>query len=163
MAGRPLTRAQARALDEIGEEALLELVEDGMTVRELLRLFGVGNRGFYMWLDQEPGRRQRFTEARAVYAEALDKEGMEIVDGCPPDKEHIALAKLRVEQRRHVAANADKTRQAGAAGTVVNIGTLHLEAVRERMGAPMLPATTEEAEWHEVPTEDLGEDGPDGD
>lgn len=134
MAGKARFKALVQMIEDFGEDALLDLVEQGMTTREIYELFGCSNRVFYYWLDQAEGRRQRFADARKVYAETLDKEGLDIADNVPVDKEHIAKAKLQIEQRRHVASIHDRSRQQrDQAGVVVNIGSLHLQAVRERM------------------------------
>jgi hypothetical protein len=132
MAGQPKIRKQVADLGAIGEDTLLDLVGDGMTVREIFRTFDVGRRAWYKWLDSEPGRREAFEEARERFAEQLDADSMEIADAVPVDKEHIAKAKLRIEARRHRAAMSDKKRRTkDTGGNTFNIGELHLSAVKE--------------------------------
>jgi hypothetical protein len=145
MAGRPLIQAQCEDLEAIGEETLLDLVEGGMTLRTLFITFDIGRRSFYKWLDLEPNRRELFSQAREVYAEELDHEGLKIADDCKPDKDMVAVAKLRIEQRRHVALNADKGRRDKTPQGVTNIsiGELHLTAVKEAQ-PPKLKAGDDE-------------------
>lgn len=135
MAGQPKTRKAVEALRRIGEEEILEAVLDGITVRQLIVLYDTTQSGFYKWLDEEPGRRARFTQAREAYAEQLDAEGLNIADGVEEDKDAIAKAKLRIDQRKHVAAQRDRSRHDPSGGAGVNItltvAELHLEAVRE--------------------------------
>lgn len=159
MAGRPIIRKQMKILDDFGEENLLALVEQGMTTREIYETFGVGRRAYYAWLNKND-RIEKFDQARKVYAESLDKESLEIADNVPPDREHVSKAKLQIQARRWVAENADRSRKSKQeAGTVINIGSLHLEALRNRMGGGMIPADTsedegdediQEAEWEEL-------------
>lgn len=134
MAGQPLSNRDANLLEMMGEETIARMVAEGSSVRELCAELGVSVSGYYKWLDQgETDRRELMARMRKVYAEGLDHEGKEIADNVRPVKDEVAKAKLQIDQRRHLAAMKDRTRQnrQDGAGTVVNIANLHLTAVKE--------------------------------
>ena len=152
MAGQPITRRHIKALDDFGEEAILEMVLDGATVRSLIQTLGVGMRAWYKWMDLEPDRRGRFELARELRAEALDQESMEDIEACPADRDHIQLTKLKVEQRRHIASVIDKGRRAKPETQVnLSVGSLHLSALKENMESErLLPETVESEDMPEA-------------
>jgi transposase len=95
MAGQPIIRGHLKTLEDVGEEAIINMVLEGETVRSIIQTLGVGMRGWYKWMDLEEGRRDRFDLARQMRAEALDQEGLDLVDNCDPDRDEIQLTKLR--------------------------------------------------------------------
>lgn len=144
MAGQKVTKAQRQVLEEIGEPTIQEMVMNGSSVRDILTTLGVSSMAYYKWLDDVPGRRERITQARELYAEGLDAEAMEIADTVPPDRDEIQRAKLRIDARKHRAAMADRSRQAsGQVNVNLGIGELHLEAVRQVGGGDDHPAAIE--------------------
>lgn len=143
-------------LDAIGEETLLGLVEQGMTLRSMFAMFDIGRRAYYKWVDSVEGRYESFRQAREAYAESLDEESIRIADSVELDKDAIAKAKLRIDARRHRAQFSDPSRRekGQAASTVVNIGTLHLAALKENMAGELPPGDDDhdeedvvDAEW----------------
>ena len=157
MAGHPIKRAQMRLLDDIGEESIVAMIEDGTTLRQFFDAFSIHRRAWYAWLDSKDGRREAMEDARAVFAESLDAESMKIADECEPDRDEVAVAKLRIEARRFRADAVDKSRREKTPppSTVINIANLHLDALRERMDVThALPPIEEdddvvEADWEE--------------
>jgi hypothetical protein len=146
MAGQPIIRGHLKTLEDVGEEAIINMVLEGETVRSIIQTLGVGMRGWYKWMDLEEGRRDRFDLARQMRAEALDQEGLDLVDNCDPDRDEIQLTKLRVEQRRHIASVIDRSRREKPETQVnLSIGSLHLSALKENMQAErLLPDHKEE-------------------
>jgi hypothetical protein len=91
----------------------------------------------------------RLEQARLQGAWALSEEALEIVDDARPDKDEIALARLRAETRDKLAGRwnrAELGEQKQQTNVTVNLGTLHLDALRQRQQARATIAPTVDAE-----------------
>ena len=132
MAGNKITKMQLARLDEAQEEGVFDLIAKGTTVQNVCKHFKVGNRALYKWLDKEPGRRERYLEARVAYAQQLADEALDIADSTQPGYEQTN--KLRIETRKWLAAKAsprefaDKTQ---APLVNISINSQHLDAVKD--------------------------------
>ena len=56
-------KAKIAAIEEIGEDEVLERISTGTSVRTLMKEFNVGYKLFAMWLDAVGGRRGRYEQA----------------------------------------------------------------------------------------------------
>lgn len=161
MGGRPMARADIKLLDAVGgEELVSEMILEGGTTRSISKRLGISTSSYHAWVRSEPGRRERLNEVRALRAELLDQEGLEIADGLaspdrvqPLTREEIAAAKLRVDQRRHMAAQLDPERRGNRTQVDVNltVGALMLEALQAHGDARRKPEP--------LPAEIVGQEG----
>lgn len=168
-------------LDKIGEERVLDLRASGLSVRQVCEACGVTPRQLYHWLDKgaganEPGehgatRRDRWGHANTLCAEAV-ADGAAAKFGVLRDpstgrmrldvtREEIALtaAETKLDQWRASKMDPATFGERGA-GTTLNIGTLHLNAVKAVLAKQALPGAVEPIEDADF-TEMLAPGGPD--
>lgn len=134
MPGRKIHRMQMASLRERpdGEAWILEqYVGEGLTVRQLVKALDVSTCAFYEWLKEEPGRWERWKEAKRVRAETLAEETQEIADQVREDPDAVAKAGLRIKARQWLAKVLDPETFGERKEAVVQIGELHLTALRE--------------------------------
>lgn len=99
-------------------DKIIELIEDGMSLRKALREVHLKNSTFYDWIDSDENLRKRYARATEERAEALIDEAMDIVDDKSQDiktvvkngeeielvnNEAIQRSKLRYEARQWLA------------------------------------------------------------
>lgn len=132
MVGRPKFRKDLAALDSIGEQQIQEMLESGASIASICTALNIGKRALYKWLE-EPERAAIVSRARAKAADQLVAETLEIADSVQEETNAINKARLRVDARKWVAAKWNPAAYADnkQAQVVVNIGDLHLKAVRE--------------------------------
>ena len=155
MAGKPKYHRDLVVLDQTGIDAVTELLEQGKTLASVCYKLGVGKRALSAWLDA-PDRAALVSRARAKAADHLVAQVLEIADEVPEDNNAINKARLRVDTRKWVAAKWNPQAYADNknAQVVVNIGDLHLKAVKH-LATITIPSTTDDsnvidAEAHEV-------------
>lgn len=147
-----MTKGKA-ILNEVGQEAILDLVAEGKFLRQIAERYGVGLRTLQEWLNESDERRAAYQAARELSAEAAAEKAERILSDAKKNATtmpQVALAKERAKHYRWLA----KVRNRNAygeqpAGVNVNfhahIGKLHLDALRRvgRVG----PAAVVEGEF----------------
>jgi hypothetical protein len=115
-----------------GEAQVFHLIAGGMTVSKLCATLELAQGTFYDWVERVPGRRETLNRARSLAAHALADQTLEIVDSATI--EEVQLAKLRADIRLKLAAKHNRAYYGNAESPLVNInlGSLRLDALRER-------------------------------
>lgn len=139
-----------------GEEWVFDQVRAGARLKDITGPLGVSVPMFYQWMDADGNkerRRRMYAEAKADSVDALVEEGQEILDdpslrevGTSPGQVQLAdkRAQFRVTMAR--IRNPHLLRE-GERGTTINIGHLHLDALRSSGAArPQLEGEVLEAE-----------------
>ncbi|MEX3555202.1 MAG: hypothetical protein VB131_00740 [Burkholderia gladioli] len=138
MAGSPIKAAKDAKLDAV-EEKVFEMVESGMPLYDISRAVRSDRGALSRWLNKTPERAQRYAGARARAADhvaedaaCVAQETFERAREGKADKSEVAAAKLVTEVKRWTAGiwNRDKYGDQQAAVTV-NVGVLHLDALRQ--------------------------------
>lgn len=153
MAGKALKK---RLLQEIGDRGgpdwLQEYIADGGTILDLATELGCSRTYLSRHLNAQPEYKAVIIEARAEYADKLADEALDIADGMADvagiTREQVAVAKERIDVRKWLAAvnSPDKFRQNNSPTVTVNIGQLHLEALKKRRdGGIVIDGTATEA------------------
>jgi uncharacterized membrane protein len=153
MAARPIFRLlKERVAARGGVEVILDWVADGKTLAWIGRQFtdvkpeGVSRQLIRQYLKTNPEWYAAFERIRREETpHALVDEAVEIVDATEGERESsvVAAAKLRADTRRWLAGTlSEEYAPKPAAGVQINIGTLHLDALKAKGGAPALPAET---------------------
>lgn len=98
------------------------------------------------WLNASQERKQTLADSRAHAADGMAEDALEIADSSEDmTKEGIASAKLRIETRQWLAAVWNRDKYGKDRETVtINIGTLHLDALRQAQATPAVLAGTSE-------------------
>lgn len=166
LAGRPKRRALIQQLTKLAAEELedgnahleyvVRWIENGGTTRDLAKLIteGAGEEitGSYVTRylnDVYPDTYgPAMTAARSVGAFAIVEETQDIADDLThglPDKNKTAIAKLRIDTRLWMAERYNR-KELGAPkdqAVVINIGSLHMDALRSRSTARVTAPSSE--------------------
>jgi len=121
---RTRTRAKRQVMDpqQVRQE-VLRLIMEGKTTREIGAIDGLPCKATIMnWLAADPDFRAGYAAAKALYAETLAEEIIEISDdaaadwvdsdtgGRELDHEHVQRSRLRVDSRKWLAARLSPKR-----------------------------------------------------
>lgn len=138
MAGKALKK---RLFAEIeargGADWLREFVAEGGTVKALADEMGCSRTYLSRHLNAHEGYAAALNEARVEFADRLAEETLEIADGMLDrqiTREEIQIAKERIDVRKWLASvNSSRYQpnKSGSTSVTLNIGTLHLDALRK--------------------------------
>ena len=143
MVAQKLTRAGCKKLDEeFGEDWVFERVMAGRTIASLQKETGVGNRIFYTWLhggpksNRDESRWGRYLEARRIASDTLAEETLQIAYECASPEE-VGIAKLKIDTRKWLAGamNPEAYGNRPATQVNVNLGDLHIQALKDVVSA----------------------------
>lgn len=137
MAGTPKWHGFLRQVDERGgEERMLERVASAETVAAIGRSYRVSRDLVLRYFKMSDERYQRFTAAKQRAGEAhLEKALDAAEDADPSSPAGVSKAKLVADTHRWIAGVRDKAlapASAQSGGTTINIGSVHLDALRNR-------------------------------
>lgn len=170
MAGRPILRKLSREIEDAGGiEHICDRIADGDTIGQIAESFGVSRRTLYTWRDipaHKDFRRKLWAEAMRCSAEAeveksiADFDRLDRVIGTDPvsgeelrrvpTSAEVQLATGRAKWRQWYAGVKDPERYGRKDEGVqvnVNLGSLHVEALKQVKEREALPPAVEEAEW----------------
>ena len=124
--------------DRTGEDAFLERVADGETIKSIVADFGVSRGLFYSWVKSGgEAREEKFRAARILSADAMVDDGLEILDALQDltmlSNAEVSAATSRANYRRWLATVRNREEYGEKAGVNVNltINQLHLDALRK--------------------------------
>jgi hypothetical protein len=114
-----------------GLDAVLQRVADGHTLRSIALEVGCTRSIINEWLYHDKERAALYLHARATAAACHAETALDIADNC--SETGTSKARLQVETRQWLAGVYDRE-QFGQQkpGVTVNIGHLHLDALRQR-------------------------------
>ena len=152
MAGKPKTRAGLALLNERAEE-LETLLEAGVSHTEIMESLGITRTAWREWKGSEAGA-AIVARARAARAELLARETLTIADDVEERNDAVAKARLRIDTRKWISGAWDREtygQAAPATNVQVNLGQLHLEALRAA-GRPLIegsatPSEEDDDDW----------------
>lgn len=139
MSGRPELAALAKRIELAGgEDYIFGLIEDGQTPKAIMALFGLSRTYFYRWINLDRERRTGLLKsARAVASMGHAEDAGAVLDelvGGPITPADVSLANSRSNYKRWLAEVYERgtiERREGTAELVLNIGNLHLTALKE--------------------------------
>lgn len=115
-------------------EAILAGISDGVPLRQLCRIHGIGKSSWYRWMEADADLAGRFARARLEGFDAIAEETLEIADDGTNDwikrerddgsfdevlnGEHVQRSKLRVDTRLKLLAKWDPKRY----GDLIKLG-----------------------------------------
>lgn len=131
MAGTPIKRQQYKMIEEAGgEDYVWAALADGLSLTDIAQEIGVRREWLTRWCNR-PERKDRYRMVRRMGAEALVDQGLRIVDSATPETAN--LAKIQADYRRWLASKSDPEnwgQQDSGGGVTINLGKMHLEAVK---------------------------------
>jgi len=126
MAGQPKKQSDIAKIEAVGDDAVLELLEQGYTTRKLAEHFSVSLGSVSVWLRQ---RTEAVSRARARGAHALADQALDLADGATLDTER--LAKLQIDTRKWLASKWNAMDYGDHRPSLtVNIAAAHLTDLR---------------------------------
>lgn len=132
MAGTPIEKKMWAEIAELGgPDGILERISNGDTLGKISETMSV-SRSFLSWkLNAIPGMKERLVAARRGRAEKYAEDAVDIADNVKADPNEINKAKVKIDARKWLAGVDDPDRfGAKKDGVTINIGTLHLDALR---------------------------------
>ncbi len=155
-------RRISRKIEELGgDDWVFDQIASGVPMRVIAEPLGCDRAQIYRWRDLEPHReerRRRWKEARVQSSDAYLEDGEEILTdlasaNVTPLASEVTLAVARAKYKSEMAKIFNPDYGSNGPTVNVNVGTLHLDALRQLGGHPKkaLPAETiPEAEWEEA-------------
>lgn len=146
MPGQPMKRQRIARIEAAGGiTRICERVAAGEPLSAIAAEYGMGREALSRWIHQDEERAEQIRAARARAADALAEETLSIADGATA--EDVQVAKLRIDTRRWIAgiwSPAVYSPQQRAA-VEINIGSLHLDALRQVNAQPIIDVTPVES------------------
>lgn len=130
--GQPILKKMWQDIEAMGGvDRIIERHANGETLGSIAAELGV-SRGFMSWkINKVPGVKERLAEARRMRADVLAEEALSLADGVPEDAMAIRKVQTQVDVRKWLAGVNDPERYGTQKAAVqVNIGSLHLDALR---------------------------------
>ena len=129
MPGNPKVRADIALLEDIDDELILSMFEEGRSKADICRGLGIGRRALDRWID-ENDYHSIITRARVEAASHLACETLEIADGMDVDNAQRDVQRIRT--RQWLAERWDRKTYGTDKAQSVNISIqgLRMEALR---------------------------------
>ena len=152
MASTPIKNAMIAKIREMGGvEAVISEIAGGETVQSMAAKLGVSRPFLSGYLHSQPIWSAKLETAKKMRAAAFADAALHLADGVAPDPNAINKAKLQIETRKWLAGIDDPEGYGPKGQKVeVNIGTLHLDALR-KFGKSEQGGATIEGTATEVP------------
>jgi lysozyme family protein len=142
--------AKMAALDEVGEEEILERIAQGETMQMLCKQYNIGTKLWYKWLDRVEGRRDRYNAAQAEAAHFYANRAVQTAQAVTPDM--VNVARLQVDTDKWIASKLNAQYDTRQRDVAVNISVTDLHAQ-----AAQLLNTVEMGDVIDVDAEDVSD------
>lgn len=84
---------------------ICRLIADGLSLRTICAADGMpASSTVYLWLREKAEFSEQYAHARAIQADALADEIIELADQCEPETAAVAKAKVQIDARKWKAA-----------------------------------------------------------
>jgi hypothetical protein len=153
MAGRPILDKLCAQIERAGgDHVVFDRFADGEPVRDIMQSFGVSRTMFYAWITRGgPERDKVYTESKRLRAHALAEDAGEQLDNARPLLPvEASIVKERANHKRWLAGKLNRDEYGDAPQVQINnqlnVGDLHLDALRAAGGPRALPIPSAEFE-----------------
>jgi hypothetical protein len=101
-------------------DLILDRIENGESLRRILKSMAIGNATFYKWVDSDPEKQKRYARACELRADAIFEDILEIADDSSDDiietdlgdgvidtrlnAEFVQRSRLRVDARKWIVS-----------------------------------------------------------
>lgn len=130
MAGTPKFHQDMKMLAKLPDDMIWSMMEAGKTHTDICLEMGISRKALERWLDESDPDGDKIARARALAADQLAMETLQIADQSEP--EHAAHARVRIQARQWVAERWNpKTYGSQKAQQInINIQDLRMNALR---------------------------------
>ena len=123
-------KAKIVAIEQVGEDEILERIASGVSVRTLMKEFNVGYKLFAVWLDSAEGRRGRYEAAQHEAGHFYAERAVDTAQNAQP--EDVNVSRLKVDTDKWMASKMNAkydTRQRDVAINI-SVSDLHAQAAQ---------------------------------
>jgi len=129
MAGRPKRKEDLIKLDQVPQEQIIVMLEEGKSITRVCMALGVGRTAMNVWLSK-PENVELVSRARVRAADLMVSDALDIADSATI--EEVNLAKLRIQTRHWTAErwNAPAYAQQKGQQVSINVQGMRMDALR---------------------------------
>ena len=149
MAGKPLTRnIISHVTEQGGADWLYEQIASGVTVSQIAKQFECARGTMSRVLNSNPEWAKALEKGRLEAADAIAERGLELVDGLSATSgtNEIAAIREQANYRKFMAGALNAERYGGktASHITINLGDLHIEALKKSKMIDITPEVSDE-------------------
>lgn len=137
-------KAKIAAIEEMGEDKILERISAGTTVRSLMKEFDVGYKLFGIWLDSAEGRRGRYEAAQNQAGHFYAERAVDTAQKSTP--EDANASRLKVDTDKWMASKMNPQYDTRQRDVAINISVNDLHAQAAQLLDDVIEGEAEEVE-----------------
>ncbi len=119
-------KAKVAAIEQVGEDEILERIASGVSVRTLMKEFNVGYKLFAVWLDSAEGRRGRYEAAQHEAGHFYAERAVDTAQNAQP--EDVNVSRLKVDTDKWMASKLNAQYDTRQRDVAINISVSDLHA-----------------------------------
>jgi hypothetical protein len=137
-------KAKIAAIEQIGEDEVLERISTGTSVRTLMKEFNIGYKLFAMWLDAAGGRRGRYEQALNEAGHYYAERAVDTAQTAQP--EDVNVSRLKVDTDKWMASKLNSKYDTRQRDVAINISVNDLHAQAAELLDSVIEGEAEEIE-----------------
>lgn len=137
-------KAKVAAIEQVGEDEILERIASGVSVRTLMKEFNVGYKLFAVWLDSVEGRRGRYEAAQHEAGHFYAERAVDTAQNAQP--EDVNVSRLKVDTDKWMASKMNAKYDTRQRDVAINISVSDLHAQAAQLLDDVIEGEAEEVE-----------------
>jgi hypothetical protein len=137
-------KAKVAAIEQVGEDEILERIASGVSVRTLMKEFNVGYKLFAVWLDSAEGRRGRYEAAQHEAGHFYAERAVDTAQNAQP--EDVNVSRLKVDTDKWMASKMNAKYDTRQRDVAINISVSDLHAQAAQLLDDVIEGEAEEVE-----------------
>ncbi len=137
-------KAKVAAIEQVGEDEILERIASGVSVRTLMKEFNVGYKLFAVWLDSAEGRRGRYEAAQHEAGHFYAERAVDTAQNAQP--EDVNVSRLKVDTDKWMASKMNAKYDTRQRDVAINISVSDLHAQAAQLLDDVIDGEAEEIE-----------------
>jgi len=137
-------KAKIAAIEQVGEDEILERIASGVSVRTLMKEFNVGYKLFAVWLDSAEGRRGRYEAAQHEAGHFYAERAVDTAQNAQP--EDVNVSRLKVDTDKWMASKMNAKYDTRQRDVAINISVSDLHAQAAQLLDDVIEGEAEEIE-----------------
>lgn len=137
-------KAKIAAIEQVGEDEILERIASGVSVRTLMKEFNVGYKLFAVWLDSAEGRRGRYEAAQHEAGHFYAERAVDTAQNAQP--EDVNVSRLKVDTDKWMASKMNAKYDTRQRDVAINISVSDLHAQAAQLLDDVIDGEAEEIE-----------------
>ena len=137
-------KAKVAAIEEAGEDQILDRISTGTSVRTLMKEFNVGYKLFAVWLDGSEGRRGRYEAAQNEAGHFYAERAVDTAQSAQPEDANVS--RLKVDTDKWMASKLNQKYDTRQRDVAINISVNDLHAQAAQLLDDVIEGDAEEVE-----------------